>query len=518
MIDFQIPSVSLYRFLGLNDQAGLFGLKQGEFSTFYNAVTRAGAVRRRFGYEPRIATAITGAAKVTGISAFIDSGLNNTFVAVSSGKVYEDVSGSWTERSTGTPFSTSNPTSITQVGRNIVLSDQTNIPRIWNGVSAVDVLHKDLRNANCVGSHKGQLFVGSPTWESTREFASVRWFSRDDPTVFTGKSDLNGTGQPLAIMSTGEEQGGAVIVFMSNAIWKGVYSPGTSGSAGSGFEYSFDPIDDGIGIVGANAAARVPGKRIFFWGHGEGAPPGPYVMGEDPITKPVYIGRRIEAFIAGIDKTQQSIITVFPVPGQKCVLFNVPWGSNQSTNNYAVYYNWEEDSFAIFKGCDAQAFAFSAGASVEQAGPTFKCYAGDYAGMVYEVGTGLRDNGQAIETEIWTGWLGGGGTERKWLSLVLDMELGTTKTLQVRYRLYGKAYEPTDTLTGGSVGDTIGESFTIGVSAIAGENTGRLVGDIYADAAQWIKFGIIDTQDNQDFVLYGLESAYERASGWLKAS
>lgn len=525
-IDFQLPSVEVRKFRGLNDQEGIFSLHSSEFSVFDNGMIKGGAARRRFGYARRITAAITGASRVTGIGGFTDIDLTRTFVAVSNGKLYEDVSGTWTERSTGTPFDATIPAIMTPVGRNIVITDQTNNPRIWNGSGAVDTLNANITKASCVGEHRGYLFVGSPTvtgtlapvGTSTRQLSSVLYSADPStPTSFPGgKSDLNLGGEVLSILSTGSGDDDLVLFFLDSAIWYARYAPSVAGAGSAPFTFAFNPLDPGTGIVNSRAICRVPGRRIFFWGRGEG-PTGPYMIGEKPVTQPIYIGKRIETFISGIDSTQLDEIAVFQVPGQKCVLFNVPYGTSQATNNYAVYYNWDEDAFAIFKGSTAQTFAFASGASVLNTDGTTKCYAGDYAGVVYEVGTGLRDDGEAIETTIWTPWYGGGGVERKWLSLVLNMLLAKYKTLEVRYRLYGKEEETSDTLRGGATGDPIG-TFAIGVSPIAGQSGGRLVGDIYGDSSEYIQFGIIDAQDNVDFVLYGLQAFYEKASSWAKAS
>lgn len=525
MIDFQLPSVTIPGFTGLNDQEGVFGLKATELSVCQNVVCKGGAARRRFGYTRRISSA-QGNTRVNGLGGFRDINLNRKFVMVTGQKLYEDVSGTWTERSTGTPFDTTAHVTMAPVGRNIAICDQNaNSPRIWDGSGGVNVLTTDITKANCVGSHRGFLFVGSPTSggkllsTSTREFSTVRHCVEPSrPTVFgPGKSDTNLTGQVLAIISTGDSDGDVGLIFLDDAVWYARYAPSGVGVGSAPFTFDYQPLDPGTGLVGPKAVCRVPGRRIFFWGQGEQGN-GPYVITERPVMAPRYIGRRIETFMSGLDKTQLSNITAISVPGHNCVLFNVPYGSSQSTNNYAVYYNWVDDTFAIFKGSSQKAFAFASGVTTQDSDGVFQAYAGDYAGLVYKLGDGLRDDGQAIESEMWTAWLGGGGVERNWLSLVLNMSLPIQKAVEVRYRMYAKSDEDSETLTGGAAGDPIETEFQVGVSPIAGQVTGRLVGDIYGDPGEFIQFGILDSQDNTDFVLYGLQAQYEKASSWLAAS
>ena len=525
MIDFQLPSLTVPGFSGLNDQEGVFGLKATELSVCNNMVCKGGAARRRFGYTRRIATA-QGSTRVTGLGGFRDIDLTRTFVMVTGGKLYEDVSGTWTERSSGTPFDTTAHATLATVGRNIVVCDQNaNTPLIWNGSAAPSTLNVDITKANCVGSHRGFLFVGSPTVTgqlasaSTREFSTVRHC--DDPsrpTVFSaGKSDLNLTGQVLAIMSTGDSEGDVGLIFLDDAIWYARYSPSAAGVGAGTYTFDYQPLDPGTGIVGPKAVCRVPGRRIFFWGQGEQGT-GPYMITEKPIMAPRYIGRRIETFLSGMDKTQLSGVEVFSVPGQNCVLFCVPYGSSQTTNNYGVYYNWVDDTFAIFKGSSQKAFAFASAVTVQDSDATFQTYAGDYAGLVYKMGVGFRDDGQAIESEMWTAWLGRAGVENAWLSMVLNMQLSNQKTIEAHYRMFAKRDEVLQSLTGGAAGDPIETSFAVGLSAIVGQTTGRLVGDIYGDPSEFIQFGILDSQDNVDLVIYGLQAFYERASSWAVAS
>ena len=528
MIDFQLPSITVPGFSGLNDQEGIFGLKSTELSVCNNVVCKGGAARRRFGYTRRIATAYAGTPKVCGLGGFRDINLTRRFMAVMGGKLLEDSSGTWTERSTGTPFDTTVPTTMASVGRNLVICDQnTNVPLIWDGSASPTTLTPNITKANCVGEHRGFLFVGSPTVTgqlsasgvSVREYSNVRHSVEPaQPTNFgPGASALNLTGQVLAFISTGNGDGDVGLIFLDDAVWYAQYAPSASGPGGGAFTFNYNPLDPGTGIVGPKAACRVPGRKVFFWGQGEQGT-GLYMITEKPIMAPRYISRRIETFLSGMDKTQLSGVELFSVPGHNGILANVPYGSSQTTNNYAIYYNWVDDTFAIFKGSSQKAFAFASSVTVQDSDGTFQTYAGDYGGLVYKIGAGLRDDGQAIESELWTAWLGGAGVEKSWLSLVLNMKLSVRKTVEVHSRMFAKRDEVLQSLTGGSAGDPIETSFAVGISAIAGQTTGRLVGEIYGDPAEFIQFGIFDSQDNVDFVLYGIQAFFERASSWAVAS
>ena len=506
-MNFTLPSIGVNNFSGgLNDAKNQFALKGNQLSEAWNVVVYQKSIEKRPGYTPRIATAMSGATTVTGVGQFRDSSYTRRFVCTHNGTLYLDNAGTWAEKmpSSGVTISTSALCSLIPAERAIVGVDQTNPPFIYNGTGDCSVLNPNINRASCGMFHKGFFILGDTTWTGTREYSTVRNSILGNVQNFEdGKSDTNRKSQVRCLIPTADYG----LIFLDDEVWYMVFSPSES------FTFSYKVLDPGVGIVGPMAACNVPGQATFFWGRGQGKH-GPYIISEDPLSKPRYVGDRISQFIDGIDTNYLANIVTVSFPSKYGVLFNVPYGSSQATNNYAIFYNYADDAFSIWKNPTA-AYAFASGVVVDDSDSADWLYCGGYDGLVQKVGTGVADNGNGYTSEVWTPWYGKMGVENLWLQLRLYMDLGQRKTLSVKSRFFNQSAEYSQAIVGGAPGTPIGE-FIIGVSALAGEASGVLVGDIYGETSEFIQVGIMDETINESFRLHGLGVTYERASSWAK--
>lgn len=514
----QTPSFDIDRFLGLNDQNNPFNLKRGECTVFDNWIVQGDTMEKRPGYTPRIVAAYAGAPKVTGLGGFKDATNTRHFLATMGGKLLEDVAGTWTERAAGLTLSSTSLTQIVSAGSvpagashqgNVVVNDQVNPPLIWSGSGVASILNADITRASCCCAYRDFFLLGDYTSTSEgRSICTVSATLQGNPQLLgTAKTPTNRNGQVIALVPTSDY----VLIFLEDALWWGVFNP----AADSTFLFDWKPLDPGMGIVGPEAAVNVPGKITAFWGRGHNKNGGPYIIDEkNPAVGPTYIGGKVENFIAGLDSNYLSGIVAEWLPNFNCVMFHGPFGSSQATNNAALIYNVTDGTWAVWKN-DAVAFAFASAASVIDTDGTYQLYGGGYNGLVHKLGNGLQDNGQGYRSEAWTGWLGDGKMERDWLELVLRMDLGTRKIIQIKARFLGGAYEDSEEETGGAAGDPIG-GFTIGLSAIEGVSVGQMVGDIEgSDPSTHVMFGIIDEQDNVACRIHGLTTYFIGGSSWV---
>ena len=519
------PSVNIEQFLGLNDRPGSFSLKPGECSVFDNFVTNGYTAEKRPGYSRRISSAYTGTPKVTGLGQFYDSSNTSHFLAVMGGKLLEDVSGTWTERASGRTIDSTALAQIVGTGSlpsnaahtgSIVVNYQTTPPLIWSGTGTADILISDITRCSCIAGHKNFVLLGDYTSTAEgRSICTVAATSPDNPQALsTIKSPTNRRSQVIAMIPTSDY----VLIFLKDELWWAIYNPSSGGfGGGTAFSFDFKVLRPGIGIVGPNAVVNVVGEMTAFWGRGRNKNGGPHIILEkDPQLGPIYIGKFIETFIAGLDPNYISSIVASYLPANNCVQFLVPYGSSQSTNNYAFVYNITDKTWQIWFNANS-AYAFASSATVIDSDDSSQLYCGTYGGTVMKMGNGLQDDGQGYRTEMWTGWLGDGAMERDWQELMLRMDLGQRKIIQVRARYLGSGIEDSENITGGASGDSIGE-FVIGVSAIAGQTVGIMAGDLEGDPSTHIMFGVIDEQDNVPCKIHGLTAYYGKGTSWVQAA
>ena len=519
------PRVTLNGFLGLNDQPNAFNLKAGECTVFTNWLTSGYSAEKRPGYTRRISAAYSGTPKVTGLGSLLDSSNARHFLAVMGGKLLEDVSGTWTERAAGRTLDNTVLSQIVNAGSvpsggahtgNVVINDQTNFPLIWSGSGVADVLNPDITRAGCIAAHREFFFLGDYT--STSEGRSICTVGVTDPNnpqrLSTVRSATNRQSRVVAMIPTSHY----VLIFLEDELWWAVYAPSSGGFGGGvAFSFNFDVLRPGHGIVGPNAAVNVPGLATVYWGRGHNKNGGPYLIPDkDPQAGPIYIGKPVEIFISGLDPNYLSGIVASWLPGYNGVKFLVPYGSSQATNNYALFYNTVDKTWSIWQN-DASAYAFASAATVIDSDSTSQLFCGTYGGTVMKIGNGLQDDGQGYRAEMWTGWLGDDAMERDWQELVLRMDLGVRKIIQVRARYLGSGLEDTEDKSGGAAGAAIGD-FVIGVSAIAGQTYGQMAGDLEGDPSTHAMFGIIDEQDNVACRIHGLTAYYGGGTSWVQSA
>ena len=518
---FQRPAINIEAFLGLNDQPNIFGLKPGECTQHDNFITNGYTAEKRPGYTRRIATAEAGATKVTGLGQVVDSSNTSHFLVVTNGKLYEDVSGTLTERASGRTIDATALCQVVGTGSlpsggahtgSAVINDQTNPPLIWSGSGTADILIPDITRASCCAAWREFFFLGDYT--STREGRSICTVATTDPNnpqvLSTIKSPTNRQSPVIAIVPAAHY----ILIFLRDALWWAVYAPGSGGFAGgTAFNFTFDVLRPGIGIVGPHAAVNVPGEMTVFWGRGHNKNGGPYLIPEkDPNIGPVYIGKPVEVFISGLDSNYLSGIVATWLPVFNGVLFQVPYGASQTTNNRGLFYNTVDKTWSVFMNATTT-FAFASGATVIDSDGTSQLYCGTYGGTIMKMGNGLQDDDDGYRAEMWTGWLGHSDFEHDWMEMMLRMDLGQRKIIQVRARYFGSDVEDSDDETGGASGDPIG-SFVIGVSAIAGQTEGVLQGDLEGDPSTHVMFGIVDEQNNMACRIHGLTAYYLRGASW----
>lgn len=523
LTEMQRSSVNINAFLGLNDQPNVFLLKPGECSVFDNFMTNGYTAEKRPGYVRRIATAYAGAPKVTGLGQMVDSANVAHFLAVMSGKLLEDVNGTWTERAAGRTIDSTALCQVAGTGSlpsggahtgSVVINDQTNPPLIWSGSGVADIFIPDITRASCCAAYREFFFLGDYT--STKEGRSICTVAVTDPSnpqAILSKSPTNRQSQVVSIVPTAHY----VLIFLKDALWWATYAPSSGGFAGgTAFNFNFDVLRPGIGIVGPMAAVNVPGSMTVFWGRGRNKNGGPFIVPEaDPQAGPIYIGKPIENLISGLDSNYLSGIVANWLPNCNGILFQTPYGSSQSTNNMCMFYHTIDKTWACWKNDNTDiAFSFASGAAVIDSDGSSQLYCGTYNGKVMKMGTGLQDDSNGYRAEMWTGWLGDPRSELDFMEFVLRMDLPQRKIIQVRARYLGSSLEDSEDESGGAAGAPIG-SFIIGVSAIAGQTVGAISGDLVGDSATHVQFGIIDEQDSVACRIHGLTAYYLRGSSWV---
>jgi len=275
--------------------------------------------------------------------------------------------------------------------------------------------------------------------------------------------------------------GGAVIVWQDFSTHYGAFDP----AADSPFRWEL--LDESVGLV-AKLGKCATRAGTFFAGYEGLYWIAPMRKEERVPLKPQYIGTPLEGFWKNVNKGALSGICCAEIPELNGVLFCVPYGANQGTNNRGIFLQYDSWSktgstthpaYAIWSGVDNQPFAFSSLATATISGRR-RLVMGDYSGNVWMLGdqdTMTTDNGERIRPIFHTPDYGVPDIESMWIELLMISDHSSEKQWSITQFVFGDE-EPSEQVLVSGEDEVVLDEFELDVDFLAGDTTGRSTADL----------------------------------------
>jgi len=222
-----------------------------------------------------------------------------------------------------------------------------------------------------------------------------------------------------------------------------------------------------------------------------------YWMPPGPPRKPVYVGTPVEDFWDQVNKSKLNLVCATEMPELNGVIFSVPFGAGQATNNRLIYLNYtswsrfsdESDSqhpaFAIWGGYTTDVYTFNALETIVDTNDRFRVLGGGYDGRVYLLGETETDEyaGQQynIRARFRTPIIGDPTRELHWDNLILDADLDDVKVLSITQRNYDRPTAVVNDVTSGTSGSVLDE-FLLDTDSLLDDSSGPIRLDLYGQS------------------------------------
>lgn len=281
-----------------------------------------------------------------------------------------------------------------------------------------------LNVANVLNYKVNDGFVSNDVFYSFRITLkqSRTWYSKDgEPEAFVGPFDEVQGGFYLDISpDDGQEITGIIplkqnlIVFKEDSCYR-VSNVGVN-------SYVTERIDPNVGCIAPKSICSIGNSLVFLSRDGVYATDGYYVN---------YIGERVRKYFENIPKEYMKEACAVNYISNKEYRLAIPYTSEQTTNNYALVYNYNYDAWYIFDNIKATYFV-----KLEN-----DIYFSTYKGLVYKfrdfgIVQDYRDDFDSISAILHTRWYDlGVPSKRKMLSnLILHLyQLGVTSSSTISY-------------------------------------------------------------------------------------
>lgn len=342
----------------------------------------------------------------------------------------------------------------------------------------------------CVASFKEHLFIGNFTdidnsYRPYRILINRPGDLTDWP--LDTNNDLDRSDRLVAIVPHGEH----LLFFMRRNIYWAEYV-GSQGFARSPFH--FHSLISGVGAISAKSIKHTQEGTFFLSERG-----GVWFV---PLTetngagKPRFVGKPMTSFWGTLTGSKRRRIVAINHKNRNSLIWLVPVGSGQITNNRAIVMNYEEwhrdgfqnyPAFSFFTGEDTATqstpFRFSCGTEVyddtEGTWETILCNQGkvyDFdsttAPVEFDVSTG---NGirMIVNTPFYSP--GGRANKKIWRQITIDASMPQASTISLQQLNYNSPYIITRSKDGAAYGHTLGNSFTLGQSILGSSDAGSII-------------------------------------------
>jgi hypothetical protein len=479
----------------------------------YHLIGR-GRLRKRQGSKAHISTQVNGANVIQGIAQY-DFGGTRELIVVAGGKVYQDVSGVWTDitgaASLGSGADNMMRFTLFQQGgvKYLVCTgpDGANLWK-WNGSGNIEVITsqgaaRPPAYATDIAQFRGRVFaIGTDDddGEMATRYSDVgRLDQWSDENLFY--CDRSSPGIGLARHNRGN-----LLVFHRDSIHRIFFD------YNSGEIFATQPVDESIGAASTQSICSSKGVTYFL------SDEGPYRV--KSATSPAeYIGQGLEDFWADLnkDRIQYTHAIVRGEPWNE-VVWHVSTGSN-TEHDASIVYNTVLGTWTIFNSPSSIESRYNVGYDYINSAGKHITLMGDYNGIVWQAwgdedySTGNLDGGDsgaAVRTELQTGFLDMGypglkRTREFWLDAYIPSER------QFQFSLKGLSDSPssTQTVSMGAGGDKLSVDFRFGISVFASINPQHSIIKKSAKA-RLFQFGLTESSTGPPHTLNNITATFRQ--------
>lgn len=367
----------------------------------------------------------------------------NIGVLVCGTKIYSmpaSLNGTWTDRTNGVTLSAGNTVNYSFGFLNdimVVCNDTDTTIQMTNALTVATLAGSPVfTSAKFCLEHLGYMFYGQTVESSTRQYDRLRFSDINAPNSFTMLGSNNFI--DVAVKTAGDLTGGVsyngnLYAFKRNGIFLITFQPTQVNSSGTLFPFTQYPVPivPKVGTQAHNTIvkfttpitnAKQSGVELVFFVDQFGMP---RIFDG---TTTVQIGYPIQksrdttiTTLGSLDSSQLPYSWAVNYPERNQVwLFMSSASSLLDTCwvlDYTTGFSWSRHSFAT---------NFRSGTIFEKSNGTWRIYAGDYAGTVYQHDSGTDDNGTAIASYVVHGdaFNGSPTTNSNWLWIELKGATG----------------------------------------------------------------------------------------------
>lgn len=498
-----LPAIVLQNWTaGYVDAGSGLGTPQNGLQLLENCYVNRKSIYSRKGAEQLLSNAVWGENPIQELHLYEDNDLNRYLIIAVNGGLYRyDFDAGTPTAITGSlTLSTSAEAVFQFVNYNgkCYGTDGVNPPFVIEDATSNAVLLSASSDsaptrASAVAIFKEQMFWGNYTdvFDSVSKKYGVIHSDIGDPTLYDASQGArNNLNRNRHVRALADHDDDVLLIYQNKGIWSVRFAPANAlGQARTNFAY--DRVSYRVGLASERGYSNSQEGTFhvdvdgFYW-----MPPG-------PPQKPVYVGTPVEDFWDQVNKAKLNIVTATEMPELNGVVFSVPFGTDQATNNRLVYLNYtswsqfsaEQDSrhpaFAIWGGYTTDVFSFNALETVIDTDSRYRVLAGDYKGFVYTLGETELDTFNAnqynIRARFRTPIVGDPGRELHWDNLILDADLDDVKVLSVTQRNYDRPTAAVNQVTSGTSGAVLDE-FVLDTDSLLDDSSGPIRLDMYGQS------------------------------------
>lgn len=372
-----------------------------------------GGITKRNGYEALNTSPIVAGAGVTGLfmARYSTAGGTNVAYMVAGDKLYSmpsTLNGTWTDKTNGltitdnddTPWSFSMMNDIVVLGNGTDASIQIDASSVATALTgAGGTMTKFLFPLEA----RGYMFYFVPTVSGTAYYDRCYFSDINAPATIGTNNFINiATGQGGGIGGAVEYKT-YVYVFKRHGIYQLVYQPTRVSSSGVAFPWTEfpNPVVPGVGCTAHRSIVKfttpvthaTPGQELVFFVDQFGIPR--IFDGRTTISFNSKIGTSRDTSIkslADMDTARTKYAHAVNYPSKDMLLFWLTQNNNKTDTPWVLDYS---KGFAI--GRYKYYWPFNCAALFEKSNGTFKPYAGNFEGQVFQLDSGTDDDGQPIE-------------------------------------------------------------------------------------------------------------------------
>ena len=505
---------------GRDDKSDAIEMPPTKFQEIINMFVERDSLIKRGGYSKRNAAALAGGNAFQAIHEFEDNTQSSALIYAVNGNLFrDDLDGSAPTDITGGLSLAGGQDAqyqfITYDGE-VIGTDQTNplffIESLTSNAASIPVGGEAMpTKCGALGLYYQYILAGDVTEaeDGVRYPYRVRWHNPPFITDWPHDRfvDLNRNQKIVGFRMHGEY----MIIFQERMMWS-VQLSSQATSTVLQTEFDFKPLHPQIGALSDKAIVST--EKGLFWLDRKGV----YYLPAGRLQDPIYVGKPNETFWSQLNASRLGYVCGAELKEQNGVVFGVPYGSAQTTNNRGIFLNYEEWSrvgrqahpaYTIFEGTDDQIFAFNVLARAQVSGRD-RLIGGGYDGFAYTLQDTTQDDGEGIQAEIRTPFYAPQGRAREsvWYQLALDIDLFGSKTVTVEYTLYNDQTPRTVTTSAGNEGALLGNTFILGQSKLSRDDLGRLMLDLDG-RSRYIELRFTIGADQLNFALHGILLYYK---------